>query len=133
MVKGSCLCGSVAFSLTGKMRDIIACHCTQCRKQSGHFWAATSVAERDLNLESKEGLTWFRASDKINRGFCENCGSTLFYKPDAEARIVVSAGCLENGSGLNISRHAFIADKGDYYEIADDLPTHDQFTGIENE
>ena len=131
MTRGSCLCGAVTFQLTGKMRGIIACHCVECRKVSGHYWAATSVAEEDLHFESDEGLAWYRSSDAISRGFCQTCGSTLFYKPLAEDRIVVSAGVLEPGSGLNMTHHAFAAEKGDYYQIADDLPQYAEFTGGE--
>lgn len=132
MVKGSCLCGEVTFHLNGKIRDIIACHCGQCRKQAGHYWAATSVAETNLTFASENGLAWYRASDSVSRGFCQLCGSTLFYRPDGEARMVVSAGSLEPGSALKISHHAFTADKGDYYDIIDDLPKYDHFTGSEH-
>lgn len=131
MVRGSCLCGAVSFHLTGQMRGIIACHCTECRKVTGHYWAATSVAEEDLHLDRDEGLARYRSSAAITRGFCKKCGSTLFYKPVAEARVVVSAGALEPGSGLSLTHHAFVDEKGDYYDIADGLPQHAQFTGGE--
>ncbi|MEM9845623.1 MAG: GFA family protein [Pseudomonadota bacterium] len=113
------------------MRGIIACHCAECRKVSGHYWAATSVADDDLHLERDDGLTWYRSSEAIKRGFCAKCGSTLFYKPLAEDRIVVSAGVLEAGSGLSMTNHAFAAEKGDYYDIADGLPQYAEFTGGE--
>ncbi|MDB3912880.1 GFA family protein, partial [Paracoccaceae bacterium] len=41
-ITGSCECGAVVFELSGKLRDVVACHCGQCRKTSGHYWAATS-------------------------------------------------------------------------------------------
>lgn len=132
MVKGSCLCGSVSFRLMGRMRDVIACHCTQCRKQTGHYWAATSVADDDLLMDRSDGLTWYRASDTVARGFCALCGSTLFYVPDGEHRVVVSGGALDDGSGLRLTQHVFVADKGDYYEIADGLPQHKAFSGAEH-
>lgn len=130
-VRGACLCAAVAFRLYGKKRGIIACHCAECRKVSGHYWAATSVAEDDLQFDCKDGLAWYRSSDAITRGFCNRCGSTLFYKPLQEARIVVSAGALEPGTGLSLIKHAFVAEKGDYYAIADDAPQHAHFTGGE--
>ncbi|MFB9151553.1 GFA family protein [Roseovarius ramblicola] len=126
MHQGSCLCGAVAFVISGPMRSITACHCHQCRKQSGHLWAATSVAEDDLTFEHDEGLTWYRASATAERGFCDICGSTLFWKPEGEARIAITAASIDEPTGLTLERHVFVADKGDYYVINDGLP---QFPG----
>lgn len=132
MIKGACLCGAVAFSLKGKARDILGCHCGQCRKQSGFFWAATSVADENLNLEIDEGLKWFQASNTARRGFCRVCGSSLFWKPEDAPRIVVAAGALEAGHGLRMTCHVFLEDKGDYYKITDGLPQFERFSGGEN-
>ncbi len=122
MQRGECLCGDVRFTLDGALRPAIGCHCGQCRKHSGHYWAATSVAEDGLHFETDAGLSWYRASDTAKRGFCQTCGSTLFWKPDNAARYVVSMGTLEMPTGLSLSTHVFVADKGDYYKIADGLP-----------
>ncbi len=132
MVKGSCLCGAVAFTIDGPMRDVLGCHCGQCRKQTGHFWAATSVQDDALQFERQDGLSWFDASGTARRGFCKLCGSTLFWKPAGQARTVVSAGSLEPGTGLRLSQHVFVKNKGDYYQIADGLPQHMEFSGVEN-
>ena len=48
MHNGSCLCGAVTFEVNGSLRPPDACHCNQCRKQSGHFWASTDVPLADL-------------------------------------------------------------------------------------
>lgn len=129
MQHGSCLCGEVAFSIDGSMRPVLACHCGQCRKSSGHFWAATSVAEADLTLERDTGLAWYRASDSARRGFCRFCGSSLFWCPDHAARIAVAAGSLDAPTGLRLEGHVFVADKADYHEIGGDLPCFAQFRG----
>ena len=132
MHSGSCLCGDVAFKITGALRPVIACHCTQCRKTSGHFWAATSAPDSAITLTRDAGLTWFRASDTARRGFCENCGSSLFWKPDGQDRTAIAAGALDTPTGLALSAHVFVADKGDYYDIADPCPQHQHFSGGEN-
>lgn len=132
MLTGSCLCGSVAFKIEGQLRDVLACHCRQCRKQSGHYWAASAVPETALKLTRNEGLAWFRASDTAQRGFCRCCGSTLFWKADNASRIAVGAGSLSAPTDLALTRHVFVADKGDYYEIVDGLPQYQQFSGAEN-
>src|SRR5688572_6173704 len=47
---GSCLCGAVRFKTSGTLRGVVYCHCSQCRKQSGHYYAATNVADTDLEV-----------------------------------------------------------------------------------
>ena len=120
--KGSCLCGAVRFTARGALRGIIYCHCTQCRRQTGHFVAATASADRDLEVEGAENVTWFAASADAKRGFCRTCGSVLFWKPDGAARTSIMAGAFETPSGLEGQMHIFVGDKGDYYEIDDGLP-----------
>jgi len=119
---GSCLCGTVYFTIHGAMRDVIACHCTQCRKQSGHFYAATDVSDNQLSIERADNLTWYRASEFASRGFCKTCGSALFWKRDSGDKTSILAGALDGPTGLTISRHIFCAFKGDYYEICDGKP-----------
>ena len=132
MQHGSCLCGAVRFFIDGPMRPVLACHCGQCRKQSGHVWATTSVAEADLTLDRDDGLAWYRSSDTARRGFCRLCGSSLFWQPDDAPRIAVAAGALDAPTGLRLGGHVFVADKGDYYEIGDGLPQFQQFSGGTN-
>ncbi len=132
MIEGACLCGAVRFALTGRARDILGCHCGQCRKQTGFYWAATSVADADLRIDRDEGLAWFQSSDTARRGFCKLCGSSLFWKPEDAPRTVVAAGALAPGHGLRMTAHVFLADKGDYYELGDGLPQFQHFSGGEN-
>ena len=81
---GSCACGGVAFAMTGPLRPVIACHCTQCRKTSGHYWTATSVPHDRFRLIRSDTLRWFRSSDTVERGFCAACGASLFWHPFGE-------------------------------------------------
>lgn len=112
---GSCLCGAVTFTATGPLRDVIGCHCTQCRKTSGHYWAATSVPLDRFALTHDAGLTWFRASPLAERGFCAGCGASLFWKPDAEDRVAIAAGAFDHDPPFRLSQHIFTEDAGDYY------------------
>lgn len=123
---GQCLCGRVRFSAEGPLREVVACHCGQCRRQTGHFYAATNVADDSLTVIGGRDVTWYKASPGARRGFCSTCGSALFWKHEAEAYTSILAGAFDQPSGLRLTRHIFCADKGDYYEIADGLP---QFAG----
>ena len=119
MTAGSCLCGEVRYSVAGPMRPVVACHCTQCRKTSGHFVAATSALRDHVIIQGE--VTWYQASDTARRGFCGKCGSSLFWD-GAGANLSIHAGTLDEPTGLQLIGHIYCADKGDYYEIADDLP-----------
>lgn len=99
------------------MRPVVACHCSQCRKTSGHFWAATQVDDSDFNVVKDEGLVWYRSSDSARRGFCGRCGSSLFWQQDGEGRTSIGAGTLELPTGLTTDRHIFKSCQGDYYTI----------------
>jgi len=118
---GSCLCGAITFDVKGDMRPVVACHCGQCRKTSGHFWAATQVDDAQLHLKSDDTLRWYRSSGTAKRAFCTACGSSLFWKMDGEDKVSIGAGSLET-TGLETAKHIYTSDKGDYYEIADGLP-----------
>lgn len=124
MHRGSCLCGAVSFEASAELREPDACHCTQCRKQSGHFWASTDVDRSALSIAGEENLSWFRSSEKVRRGFCSTCGSNLFWDPIGKPVIAVAMGAFERPTGTKLGKHIFVADKGDYYDIADGLPQH---------
>jgi len=125
-IKGQCLCGGVQFEAIADRDDITACHCSQCRAWSGHYWASVSVPFNSLVISGEDKLGWRRASDYARRGFCRDCGSALFWHGDRlddhKARIAVAAGALNDAAGLKLALHIFTADKGDYYDIADGLP-----------
>jgi hypothetical protein len=114
---GSCMCGAVKFKVTGPLRPVIACHCHQCRKQTGNYMSATGVKDEYLELTETRGLKWFRSSDAARRGFCGECGSTMFWKGDGRDYTAIAAGAIDGPTGLRLAGHIFCDDAGDYYEI----------------
>ncbi|TPL08463.1 GFA family protein [Mesorhizobium sp. B2-4-14] len=126
--QGSCLCKAVRFRTRGALRGVVYCHCSQCRKQSGHFYAATNVADADIVIEGAENITWYEASDFARRGFCKVCGSVLFWKPRDRDYISVLAGSFDKPTDLKGEYHIFVGDKGDYYSIHDGLPQFEKST-----
>ncbi|MCB1438167.1 MAG: GFA family protein [Nitratireductor sp.] len=119
---GSCLCGNVRFQVRGQLRGVIACHCNQCRKQSGHYFAATNCPDDLLTVEGLDHLRWYQSSQSAKRGFCGTCGSALFWKDTSAASTSILAGAFDKPTGLRMERHIFCEFKGDYYEISDGLP-----------
>jgi hypothetical protein len=119
---GGCLCGGVRYRIRGTLRGIIACHCSQCRRTSGHYAAMTSAPSANIELTSSDRLHWYKSSDSAERGFCTGCGANLFWKQAGRDTISITAGTLDTPTRLAIEKHIFVADKSDYYELSDDLP-----------
>ena len=125
MHRGSCLCGAVTFEVQGELPPPDACHCTKCRKHSGHFFVSTDVPRSALTIVGETHLTWYASSEKVRRGFCATCGSSLFFDPVDQARhawIGVAMGAFDGATGTKVHVHVFTGDKGDYYDICDGLP-----------
>ena len=126
MHKGSCLCGAVRFEVDGELEGPDACHCSQCRRQSGHYWASTNVRRDALRIEGEENVTWYHSSEKVRRGFCATCGSVLFWDPIGREITSIAMGAFDKPTGTRLAIHIFVDDKGDYYDIADGLPQNRQ-------
>lgn len=124
-ITGSCNCGAVSFTLARLPTEATACHCTLCRKQSGHFFAGANLAKTDLQITGAENLTWYQSSAKVRRGFCSRCGSWLFWEPVFRDWTSVALGSLDGETSLKLERHIFVAHKGDYYAINDGLPQNE--------
>lgn len=112
-VSESCLCRGVAFKVTSLLREVVACHCSRCRRTSGHFVAATDHRVMTAN----ETLTWYRSSPEAKRGFCNRCGDTLSYRPVGGGTTSSMAGTLDMSTGFGLTHHTCCADNSDYYEI----------------
>ena len=125
MHAGSCLCGAITFSIDGELPAPDVCHCRMCRKQSGHCFASTDVPKTALTLSGAESLVWFQSSEQIRRGFCGTCGSTLFWEPSHRDWIAVAMGAFDGPTATTVKMHIFVAQKGDYYTIADGVTQHD--------
>jgi hypothetical protein len=117
---GGCLCGNVRYAVAGPLRPVIACHCEQCRRTSGHHVAATAAPLEAVRITGEP--VWFASSPGFARGFCGTCGSNLFWREAGSGQISIFAGTLDAPTGLKLARHIFVQDKSDYYDITDDLP-----------
>lgn len=120
--KGRCLCGGVAFTVRGKMRNVAWCHCGQCLHWHGHFGGYTASTWPNIALRGADMVAWYDSSDRARRGFCRDCGSSLFWEPAHRKHVSICAGALDLPTGLVSARHIFVESKGDYYRITDDVP-----------
>jgi hypothetical protein len=130
--RGRCLCGAVVYELQGPLRDVLFCHCVECRRWGGHAAAMTAVPDERLVLIRDEGLRWIDSPNSelhARRGFCGECGSSLFWNSPRLATTSVAAGTLDGDTGLETAGHIWVSQAGDYYELpADGLPRRPQGT-----
>jgi hypothetical protein len=129
---GRCLCGAVRYEVRGPLRDVLICHCVECRRWHGHVSASTAARKEDLVLLDQRGLRWIDSPDSdagARRGFCAECGSSLFWDPPRRATVSIAAGTLDGSTGLRIAGHWYISQAGDYYEIVDDDTPRHEFSG----
>ncbi len=122
MHRGACLCGAVTFEVAGELPPPDACHCEDCRKFSGHFFVSTDLPRAAVTIRGAEKVTWFQLDDRVRRGFCSVCGSSLFWDPINKDFTAIAMGAIDPPTGTQIKMHIFVSEKGDYYEIADGLP-----------
>lgn len=121
-VTGGCQCRAVRYRAKGVDPRVTECHCSQCRRQSGHRYATTGGETSGIEIEGADKITWYRASAAAQRGFCSVCGATLFWRRDGAEQTSILAGTIDEPNGLRLTKHIFVASKGRYYEIDDGLP-----------
>lgn len=115
-LSGKCLCESITYEITGEARDVINCHCSRCRRHTGHFMAATQAGEDDLQIHGAS-LTWYATAD-VEYGFCGNCGSTLFWRSTrAPGMVSVAAGTLTPPTGLQTVAAIYTDFASDYHDF----------------
>jgi hypothetical protein len=115
---GRCLCGAVRYEVRGPLRDVLICHCEECRRWHGHVSASTAARREDLVVHDDGALRWIdspRSDRAARRGFCGVCGSSLFWDPPGRETVSIAAGTLDQPTGLRIMGHWYVAQAGDYY------------------
>jgi len=104
------------------LRDVTLCHCAMCRKTHGHIGAYTATPKLAMQLTESRGLRWYASSAIARRGFCGDCGSTLFWDPTAKDYIAIAAGTLDSPTGLVTVLQIHVDSAGDYYRVDESIP-----------
>jgi hypothetical protein len=119
---GSCLCGAVRYEVRGPLRSVLLCHCAMCRKTHGHIGAYSAAPREALSIVESRGLRWYRSSETAQRGFCNECGGTLFWQGDGRPMTSITAGTLDAPTGLATVLQIYVDHAGDYYDIDERIP-----------
>jgi hypothetical protein len=128
---GRCLCGAVRYEVRGPLRDVLVCHCEECRRWHGHVSASAAARRGDLVVIDDGALRWIdspRSDAAARRGFCGECGSSLFWDARGET-VSISAGTLDGPTGLRIAGHWYLSQAADYYPPPDDDVPHHRLAG----
>ena len=125
MVRGSCLCGDLAWQAEGPFQLMSHCHCSICRKSHGTGFgtavAAPATGFRVVRGES--GIARYESSPGNFRSFCPRCGSMLWN--GAGEHVFMPAGCLDDDPGARPQMHIFVGSKAPWHESTDSLPRFD--------
>jgi len=125
---GGCVCGHVRYRVVAPLADVIACHCRQCRRMSGHVFAATAAPWDAVEITEDAGLTWYASSKTSRRGFCRDCGSSLFFDHGPDEPVGIAAGSLDGDPELKLAAHIYVDEAGGYYTIGDGVGQFDSQT-----
>ena len=125
MRAGGCLCGAVRYEVRGPVREILVCHCVECRHWAGHAWAATAVTLTDLQVEGE--VVWRRSPNSewnAERGNCARCGACLFWHAESGARMAIGAGTLDDPNGLRVAAHIWVEQGADWEQPREGVPAY---------
>ena len=114
---GSCLCGKVQIFAKSMNTHVAACHCSMCRKWTGGPLMAVECGT-DVNFTGEEHIKIYNSSDWAERGFCNQCGSHLFYRLKENNLHFIPVGLFDKCDGIEFDHQVFIDDKPDYYDFA---------------
>jgi hypothetical protein len=133
VLRGSCLCGDVAYEITGGFKVVHNCHCSRCRKARAAAHTTNGFTAIDDTRYTRGGDTIktyrYTGARYFSQVFCPTCGSGL-PRLDPERKLaVVPFGSLDDDPGRGADDHIFVGSKASWYPITDALPRFDQAPG----
>jgi len=111
LTTGGCLCGAVRYEVSGPLRDVVNCHCSMCQRLHGNFGPHSKARKVNIAITKADGLAWYKTSEVAQRGFCRECGSSLFWEPFELDATGIIAGSLDGPTGLKTMGHIFVGEK----------------------
>jgi hypothetical protein len=130
MIRGSCLCGAVAFEIEGPLGEAHNCHCSRCRKSHGAAFSTYAQVPRTAFrfTRGEKSVRRYRSSPPCERTFCGECGSNLQFVFDGiPDSFWVALGALDDDAGARPVAHMFVGSKAAWHDIIDELPRFDEY------
>lgn len=130
MYNGSCLCGTVKFTITDKIKNIVYCHCSLCRKAQGSAFATNGNVElKNFNfISGQNNLTTYQYSEIQTKLFCKTCGSPIMSKNTLAPDMVrIRLGTIESDINEYPEAHIFVASKANWEEISGNISQYNEY------
>ena len=130
MYLGKCLCGQVQIIIRGEISDIIHCHCSLCRKNSGTAFATNGfIKSQDLEfVKGQSNLATYTFKPGRHRHFCTSCGCPIFSSNESDpARYRIRLGILDSDIEERPISHNFVSSKANWEDLDAKLPRNDGF------
>ncbi|SNS54392.1 Uncharacterized conserved protein [Sphingopyxis indica] len=93
---GGCQCGAVRYHASAMLDTSHICHCRMCQKAAGNYFAALVGIPRDALTWTRGTPAVFKSSDPVERGFCRDCGTPLYYDYLESRHLSVTTGSLDD-------------------------------------
>lgn len=128
---GGCQCGAIRYEVTGAPRQTVACHCTDCQRQSGSAFGMTLlINETDFRLLQGE-LKSYTSTSEAGRAklgaFCPDCGTRIYHKPEWRKGFVsVKPGTLDDTGWLRPDMHLWTDSKQPWVTIPDGVKAYEK-------
>lgn len=130
MYQGKCLCGAVEVEISGDISEIIHCHCSLCRKNSGTAYATNGFINTNefTIVLGKDNLSSFSFKPGRNRHFCKSCGSPVYSSnADDPSRLRIRLGLIDSDIEERPISHNFVSSKANWEDLDTKLPRYDGF------
>jgi len=130
-VTGSCLCGSVKYTVSGETKRFYHCHCQRCRKATGTGHASNLLVSPVTGIRWTQGehrLTRYKVpeAERFYNCFCNNCGSPMPRTvPELDA-VLIPAGSLDSQPPINPQGHIFWDSRASW-SCEDSLPVYSEY------
>ncbi len=111
---GSCLCGATRITAKDIKKSVGACHCNMCRKWGGGPLMAVDCGT-EVSFNGEENITVYNSSEWAERGFCNQCGSHLFYRLKESSKYMIPAGLFDIDKMFIFDHQVFIDERPSFY------------------
>ena len=120
---GGCSCGAIRYESAAEPIMMFKCHCRDCQQATGGAFVPGMLLPREAFRFTRGQLRYHftpsAAGGQPKRGFCAECGSSLFWQAPGAEKLSIAAGCLDPPTGIRTVGQIWTESAGDYYEVSE--------------
>lgn len=116
-LEGQCHCGKLGLSVGAGGFGVVACHCQDCQRLHGNYFAMVVVDAEQVRWRGEEYLCWYWSSTQAQRGFCSHCGARVAKRPEGAGKLMLSMGLFGPNTGMTVRKNVHTQSKPDWYEL----------------